>query len=69
MLAVELAGRAKNWRYDAALAAAHAEVGEFDIAVIEQKRVLAAKGINAETRAEMEARLKLYEERKPYRDK
>jgi tetratricopeptide (TPR) repeat protein len=66
--AVELAGPDADWRYSAALAAAHAEVGEFDRAVAEQKKVLADKSLDREDRAKMEARLKLYEQKKPFRD-
>jgi tetratricopeptide (TPR) repeat protein len=66
--AIELAGVDADWSYFAALAAARAEVGDFDRAVAEQKKALADKSLDREDREKMEARLKLYEAKKPYRD-
>ena len=66
--AVEFAGKDADWNYHAALAAAYAESGEFDKAVTAQKRVCADKSLDAEDRAEMEKRLKLYEQKKPFHE-
>jgi tetratricopeptide (TPR) repeat protein len=49
----------------AALAAAHAELGQFDRAVQWQTRAVAAAP--AEEKAQYRSRLKLYQDRKPYR--
>jgi hypothetical protein len=51
-------------RFLAILAASHAEAGDFATAVAMQKDAVAAA--NDERRADMEARLKLYEAGKPY---
>ncbi len=66
--AIELAGKDADWEYSAALAAAYAEVGDFDRAVAEQEKVLADKSLDKEDRAKMEKRLALYKDKKPYRD-
>jgi Flp pilus assembly protein TadD len=50
------------------LAAAHAEAGDFAEAVRWQKQALADPNLQADERAEYQQRLKLYEEKKPYRD-
>jgi tetratricopeptide (TPR) repeat protein len=65
--AIELAGANATWEYQAALAAAHAEAGEFDRAVAEQKKALADESLAAEDRPRMEARLRLYEQKRPCR--
>ena len=49
-----------------ALAAAYAEVGDFDQAVKVQTEALA--GASSEEKTEYESRLKLYEAGQPYRD-
>jgi hypothetical protein len=66
--AIQLAGAKATWVYPATLAAAFAESGEFEKAVAEQKKALTDKGLDTEDRARMEARLKLYERKMPYRD-
>lgn len=73
--AVELAtkvvaqvGAGGNWVYRDTLAAAHAEAGDFDLAVTEQKKALEDKAIVAAERKKMEERLELYRAKKPYRD-
>jgi tetratricopeptide (TPR) repeat protein len=66
--AIELAAADADWKYFATLAAAYAETGEFDKAIEQQKKALADKSLDAEDRAKMEARLKLFEQKKPYRD-
>ncbi len=66
--ALELAGRIVDWEYRAALAAAYAETGQFDKAVTEQTRAVEDKSLDREDRARMEQRLKLYRDKKPYRD-
>ncbi|HVW00777.1 MAG TPA: tetratricopeptide repeat protein, partial [Planctomycetaceae bacterium] len=70
--AIELATKAcqltdwKNAGWIDTLAAAYAEVGDFDKAVEMQERAL--KGVNSKARKEFEARLELYREHKPYRE-
>jgi tetratricopeptide (TPR) repeat protein len=75
--AVELASRAVNlspatWGYHDTLAAAYAEAGDFEKAVATQRKVV--EGVKAAPKpdpalvAEIEARLKLYESGKPYRE-
>jgi tetratricopeptide (TPR) repeat protein len=66
--AVEKAGRNANWEYHAALAAAYAEVDDFELAVAEQRKALEDKAIDKEDRKKLEARLELYRAKKPYRD-
>ena len=71
--AVESARRAceltgwKDASYIDALAAAHAEAGNFDEAVKWQKKALEFSGLDDEVATEYRKRLKLYEGRKPYR--
>jgi tetratricopeptide (TPR) repeat protein len=50
------------------LAAAHAEAGEWEEAIKQQKRAIELAGGNAEYVREAEQRLKLYQEKKPYRE-
>jgi hypothetical protein len=66
--ALELAGRDADREYRAALAAACAEAGQFDKAVAEQTRALEDRSLDREDRVKMEQRLKLYRDKKPYRD-
>jgi tetratricopeptide (TPR) repeat protein len=66
--AIELAGKDADSYYHGTLAAAYAEVGQFDKAVAEQRKALEDKSLDSEDRAKMEQRLKLYREEKPYRD-
>jgi tetratricopeptide (TPR) repeat protein len=59
-----------RWQsYDAVdtLAAAYAEVGDFDRAVKYQTQALNMKGVHALTRKKMQERLELYRQHKPYR--
>jgi tetratricopeptide (TPR) repeat protein len=49
------------------LAAAYAEVGDFDNAIKYETQALNKKGINEATRKEMQERLELYRQHKPYR--
>ncbi len=65
---IELAGKDADWKYHATLAAAFAEAGQFDKAVEEQPKALEDKSLDREDRDKMEQRLKLYREKKPYRD-
>jgi len=51
-----------------ALAAAYAENGDFEQAVIWEKSALDDSKIHPDVRAKFEKRLKLYEQKKPYRD-
>lgn len=57
----------KDWTFIDTLAAAHAEAGEYDEAVKWQKRVVDAVGPSGGDDAR--ARLRLYEQGKPYREK
>ena len=70
--AVELASKAFEQTNTSAaldtLAAAYAESGDFDKAVTAQKKACEDKTLGAEARAKREKRLKLYEQKKPYRD-
>jgi tetratricopeptide (TPR) repeat protein len=66
--AMELAGKDADWEFHAALAAAYAEAGQFDKAVEEQTKALEDKSLDREDRTKMEQWLKLYREKKPYRD-
>lgn len=50
------------------LAAAYAEAGDFDQAVRYQKQALGSVGIREKKRAEMQRRLTLYEQKKPFRE-
>jgi tetratricopeptide (TPR) repeat protein len=65
--AVEKAGRDADWEYAAALAAALAEAGEFELAVAEQKKAVDDTSIDKDARKTMEDRLDLYRAGKPYR--
>jgi tetratricopeptide (TPR) repeat protein len=65
--AIQLAGRDVNWSYWAALAAAHAEAGNFDQAVTQQLNVLADPSLARADREPMEKRLERYRAKKPYR--
>ncbi|HKB02840.1 MAG TPA: protein kinase [Gemmataceae bacterium] len=73
-LAVEHATRAcelTNWKSAGmidTLAAAHAEAGNFDKAVHLQKQVLANPRLDKADVQDSQERLRLYEQRKPYRD-
>ena len=67
-LAIEKAGKDASWEYPATLAAAYAEVGDFELAVTEQRKVLDDKQLDATDKKEQEARLALYRAKKPYRD-
>jgi Flp pilus assembly protein TadD len=58
----------KLWYFVGTLAAAYAEAGEFPEAVSRQKQALGMKGMNERERAEAEAHLGLYEQRKPYHE-
>ncbi|MCE9532622.1 MAG: hypothetical protein K8T89_16105 [Planctomycetes bacterium] len=66
--AIEKAGKDADWEYFAALAAAYAEVGDFEMAVVEQLKAIDDKHIHPTDKKEMEARLELYRAKKPYRD-
>jgi serine/threonine protein kinase len=72
--AVELATRAcertawKNGRVIDTLAAAYAEVGDFDKAVEYQKKALPLPELGTEVGPEARRRLELYSQKKPYRD-
>lgn len=50
------------------LAAAYAEAGDFDQAVRYEKQALGSAGIPEKKRAEMQRRLELYEQKKPFRE-
>ncbi len=73
--AVELATKAcelTQWRnagYIDTLAAAHAEMGDFDKAIETQRQAVALLSVDARIRAELESRVELYRQRKPHREK
>jgi tetratricopeptide (TPR) repeat protein len=63
--------RITSWRdadYVDTLAAAYAETGDFQLAAKYQAQALRGRHIAPEDRPEMEARLTLYQQRKPYRE-
>ncbi len=66
--AVEKVGKDADWKFFATLAAAHAEAGDFELAVVEQRKALDDKSLDKDDRAKMEKRLELYRAKKPYRD-
>jgi tetratricopeptide (TPR) repeat protein len=72
--AVELATKAcdllqwKNASVIDTLAAACAEVGDFDQAIRYESNVLSMSGVANDTHADMQKRLDLYKQRKPYRE-
>jgi tetratricopeptide (TPR) repeat protein len=65
--ACELTNWKKAWNIDT-LAAAYAEIGEFDTALKWQRKALELPGSSKEHVEEYRQRLKLYEKSKPYRD-
>ena len=67
-LAIEKSGKNAKWVYFRTLAAAYVEVGDFELAMTEQRKVLDDKQIDATDKKEQEARLALYRAKKPYRD-
>ena len=67
-LAIAKAGKDVTRAYFRTLAAAYAEVGDFELAVTEQRKVLDDKQIDATDKKVQEARLALYRAKKPYRD-
>ena len=72
--AVALARKACDlgaWKHSASvdtLAAAYAEVGDFDAAIKYQKQALAMADVTDKFRAKAQQRLDLYQQRKPYRE-
>lgn len=70
--AVSKAGKDEYWGYADVLAMAYAEAGDFELAVAEQRKALdllkAEKYQDKDDLKKVEARLKLYREKKPYRD-
>ena len=66
--AIDLAGKDAGWEHSAALAAAYAELGQFDDAIVEQTAVLADKSLDKVDRAAQEQRLDLFKKMQPYRD-
>ena len=66
--AVEFQGPSANWEYHAALAAALAEAGQFDKAIVSQKKALEDKSLDGAIRDEAWKRLKLYEGKKAVRE-
>ena len=67
-LAFEKKGKNADWEFFAALAAAYAETGDFDLAMAEQKKAIADEHIHPTDKKEMVARLELFRAKKPYRD-
>lgn len=65
--AIDEAGRDADWTGKAALAAALAESGDFEEAAKVQRRVVSDRELNEQDKEEQEARLKLYQDEKPYR--
>jgi Flp pilus assembly protein TadD len=61
--------RRNRWTYTDTLAAAYAECGKFEEAVKVQKQALSMSDIPEKERPEMQERLSLYEQHKPYRQK
>ncbi len=59
----------KDYLYVDTLAAAHAEMGEFDKAIRWQRKALELLPKDSKERSEMEDRLKLYQNKAPYREK
>jgi tetratricopeptide (TPR) repeat protein len=64
----ELPGRSIGFALEV-MAAARAEVGQFDEAVKWQKKALESRGLSQEELTEARQRLQLYEQKKPYREK
>lgn len=69
--ALELAGQEKPWLYMDTLATAYAEAGDFRKAVDFLKKALGlmTKPEDQKDRPDMEARLKLFQQGKPFREK
>ena len=73
--AIELARKAcelsawKNWAFLDTLAAAYAEAGQFEQAIQWQKKALAMPEAAGPDADDARARLKMYEQRQPYREK
>jgi hypothetical protein len=65
---LDMVGKDADWKYFAALAAAYAELGEWDKAVVEQRKALDDKSLDSQDRAQMEERMDMYRNQKPYRD-
>jgi len=66
--AIEMKGKDADWNHFAALAAAYAETGDFELAIVEQRKALDDKSLDKDDKAKMEKRLELYRAKKPYRD-
>jgi tetratricopeptide (TPR) repeat protein len=66
--AYELVG-GQDWNVIETLAAAHAAVGRFDEAVKWQEKALALADLPEDERRDGEERLRLYQDKKPYREK
>ncbi|HSH40137.1 MAG TPA: hypothetical protein VK993_15295, partial [Chthoniobacterales bacterium] len=58
----------QHWNLLDTLAAAYAEIGDFQQAVKHQEQALAATNVSAESRKELEHRLALYQAGMPYRE-
>lgn len=69
---IEKAGKDTGWEYFDVLAMAYAEVGDFELAVSEQRKAVemlkTEKYLDPEDLKKAEARLELYRTNKPYRD-